>query len=82
LAFADSIGTSQQLLQTPEGKEYELVGPAQHDKECLGEGIGIALRKNNDELREKLNRAIDNIRADGTYAKIGAQYFPFDIYGQ
>lgn len=82
LVFADSIGTNQQLLQAPEGKDYELVGPVQHDKECLGEGIGIALRKNSDELREKLNKAIDDIRADGTYAKINAQYFPFDIYGQ
>lgn len=41
---------------------------------------GIAVRKG-DPLREKLNVAIDAIVKDGTYAKINAKYFDFDIYG-
>lgn len=41
---------------------------------------GIAVRKG-DPLREKLNAAIDAIVSDGTYAKINAKYFDFDIYG-
>ncbi|AWC25536.1 ABC transporter arginine-binding protein 1 precursor [Aminobacter sp. MSH1] len=41
---------------------------------------GIAVRKG-DPLREKLNAAIDAIAKDGTYAKINAKYFDFDIYG-
>lgn len=41
---------------------------------------GIAVRKD-DPLREKLNAAIDAIVKDGTYAKINAKYFDFDIYG-
>ncbi|HBS78598.1 MAG TPA: amino acid ABC transporter, partial [Pseudomonas sp.] len=40
----------------------------------------IAVRKGNDELREKLNKALAEIRADGTYEKINAKYFPFNIY--
>lgn len=42
---------------------------------------GIAVRKEDNALREKINAAIDAIVADGTYAKIVAQYFDFDIYG-
>jgi len=42
---------------------------------------GIAVRKG-DPLREKLNAAIDAIVKDGTYAKINAKYFDFDIYGK
>ena len=42
---------------------------------------GIAVRKG-DPLREKLNAAIAAIVADGTYAKINAKYFDFDIYGK
>ena len=42
---------------------------------------GIAVRKEDNALREKLNAAIDAIRADGTYDKIVAKYFDFDIYG-
>lgn len=41
---------------------------------------GIALRKEDNELREKFNAAIDAIVADGTYKKIQAKYFDFDIY--
>ncbi len=46
-----------------------------------GEGAGIAVRKGDDELREAFNAAIDKIRADGTYQKINAKYFDFDVYG-
>jgi polar amino acid transport system substrate-binding protein len=45
-----------------------------------GDFIGIALRKGDDKLRAKLNAAIKEIVADGTYAKITAKYFPFPIY--
>lgn len=41
---------------------------------------GIAVRKEDTALREKLNAAIDAIVADGTYKKIQAKYFDFDIY--
>jgi polar amino acid transport system substrate-binding protein len=41
---------------------------------------GITLRLGDDVLREKFNAALDAIRADGTYARIEAKYFSFDIY--
>ncbi|RVB76386.1 MULTISPECIES: ABC transporter substrate-binding protein [unclassified Mesorhizobium] len=41
---------------------------------------GIAVRQEDNALREKLNAAIDAIVADGTYKKIQAKYFDFDIY--
>jgi polar amino acid transport system substrate-binding protein len=41
--------------------------------------IGIAVRKG-DELRVKLNAALAEIVADGTYKKINDKYFPFSIY--
>jgi polar amino acid transport system substrate-binding protein len=41
--------------------------------------IGIAVRKG-DPLREKLNAALKEIVADGTYKKINDKYFPFSIY--
>ncbi len=37
--------------------------------------------KGEDELREALNAAIVQIRSDGTYQKINAKYFDFDVYG-
>ncbi|WP_034060258.1 transporter substrate-binding domain-containing protein, partial [Pseudomonas aeruginosa] len=38
-----------------------------------------AVRKG-DPLREKLNAALKEIVADGTYKKINDKYFPFSIY--
>ena len=63
-------------LQTDAGADYRLVG----DAYSLDEGIGIAVRKEDDELRKRLNAALSAILADGTYAKINARYFPFSIH--
>ena len=63
-------------LQTEAGAQYQLVG----DAYSMDEGIGIAVRKEDDELRRRLNTAIAAILADGTYARINAKYFPFRIY--
>jgi polar amino acid transport system substrate-binding protein len=42
--------------------------------------VGIALRKNDPELRDKLNEALNVILRNGTYRAISQQYFPFSIY--
>ena len=52
------------------------------DKVINGESAGIAVRKGDDALREKINKAIAAIRADGTYKKIQDKYFDFDVYGK
>ncbi|MEP7453385.1 transporter substrate-binding domain-containing protein [Phyllobacterium sp. SB3] len=41
---------------------------------------GIGIRKGDDELRERFNKAIEAIVANGTHRKIVSKYFPFDIY--
>lgn len=38
------------------------------------------MRKGDNELRNKLNAALKEIIADGTYKKINDKYFPFSIY--
>lgn len=40
----------------------------------------IAVRQEDNALRERLNQALDAIVADGTYKKISSRYFAFDIY--
>ena len=42
-------------------------------------GTGIAVRQEDEALREKLNAALDQIIEDGTYGEIRARYFDFDI---
>lgn len=80
LVAADSFVLAE-FLESDAGKGAEFVGPDFTDQKYLGEGIGIGVRKEDTALVEKLNKAIAQIRADGTYAKINAKYFDFDVYG-
>lgn len=41
--------------------------------------IAVALRKEDGPLRDRFNKALSEIVADGTYAKISAKYFSFDL---
>jgi len=70
------------FLGTDQGSNAEAVGPDFDDPKYLGEGIGIGVRKEDSELRDKLTAAIAKIRADGTYKKINDKYFEFDVYGK
>jgi polar amino acid transport system substrate-binding protein len=45
------------------------------DKTFVPEQYGLAVKKGNTELLEKLNKGLADIKADGTYDKIYAQYF-------
>ncbi|MCG4453128.1 ABC transporter substrate-binding protein [Pseudomonas sp. MMS21-TM103] len=62
-------------LKSDAGKDFEFKGAPVFDNDK----IGIAVRKD-DPLREKLNSALQQIVADGTYQQINAKYFPFSIY--
>ena len=80
LLFAE-VGPGDDFIKThPEKAEF--VGPTYTDERWFGEGIGIAIRKQDNDLRKQLNNAIAKIRADGTYNRIQKQYFDFDIYGE
>ncbi|MEY2873137.1 MAG: hypothetical protein RLZZ373_508, partial [Pseudomonadota bacterium] len=45
------------------------------DASFVPEQYGIAVKKGNAELLEKINKGLADIKADGTYDKIYAQYF-------
>jgi polar amino acid transport system substrate-binding protein len=62
-------------LKSDAGRSYEFKGDPVEESDK----IGIAVRKK-DPIREKLNTALKEIVADGTYKKINDKYFPFSIY--
>ncbi|MNJ29509.1 Histidine-binding periplasmic protein precursor [compost metagenome] len=63
-------------LKSEAGKNYEFKGEPVNESDK----VGIAVRKGDNELRNKLNAALKEIVADGTYEKINNKYFPFSIY--
>jgi arginine/ornithine transport system substrate-binding protein len=82
LFLADSVAASEGFLKKPEGKNFEFVGPDLADPKWFGDGVGIAVRKQDKDLVNILNAAIKKIRADGTYKKIQDKYFDFNVYGE
>ncbi|MDH5857080.1 lysine/arginine/ornithine ABC transporter substrate-binding protein [Lampropedia aestuarii] len=78
---ADKVEVTGGFLSKPDGKDYKAVGPDLLDSKYFGEGMGIALRKGQDELKGQLNDAIKALRDNGKYATIGKKYFDFDPYG-
>ncbi|WP_113912847.1 ABC transporter substrate-binding protein [Roseovarius dicentrarchi] len=79
--LSDSLIAKEGFLDTDAGADYAFLGGDHLDIECYGEGVGIAVRKGDEELRDAFSAAILAIREDGTYAEINDKFFEFDIYG-
>ncbi|WP_417662702.1 ABC transporter substrate-binding protein [Pseudomonas sp.] len=80
--LADAVNIDDGFLKTDAGKGYELVGPDLNDKKYFGQGAGIAVRKGDTELANKISTAIEDIRANGKYKEVQDKYFDFDVYGE
>jgi lysine-arginine-ornithine-binding protein len=80
--FSDAIAVDFGFLKTDAGKDMGFASGVIHDQECFGVGVGIGLRKEDTELKALLNKAIAEVRADGTYETIEKKYFSQDIYGE
>ncbi|MHA6965790.1 ABC transporter substrate-binding protein [Zobellella denitrificans] len=77
----DASATQQGLLDKEGGDRFEFRGPEFTDEKWFGRGMGIAVRKQDNELREQLNGALRALRDNGTYQRINAKYFEYSIYG-
>ncbi|QTF06770.1 transporter substrate-binding domain-containing protein [Brenneria izadpanahii] len=70
------------FLSSEKGRGYAFAGGQIQDP-LLGTGVSaIGVDKGNAALAAEINRALAALRADGTYQKIAAKYFPpsIDIY--
>ena len=80
--LGDASALEEGVLNKAGGDAYEFVGPSLTDPKWFGEGFGIAVRKQDKALTEKLNAAIKSLRAKGEYQAIAAKYFNYDVYGK
>lgn len=78
--IADVIAL-EAFLASEAGACCDMKGNVKDDPAILGLGVGIGVRKEDGELKAKLNAAIKAIRENGTYDAISKPYFAFDIYG-
>ncbi len=78
---ADSIAIDAFLASEAGAACCEAIGAVADDPAILGAGVGIGLRKGEDELKAKFNAAIAKIIEDGTYDAFTKNYFASSIYG-
>ena len=77
--LADSLGWKD-FLASDAGKAYNHFGPdlTGKDDPIFGLGVGIGLRKEDTALKAKLDKALDEVNADGTMTKLSVQWFGID----
>jgi polar amino acid transport system substrate-binding protein/arginine/ornithine transport system substrate-binding protein len=77
VGFGSTVVSGEAFLKQPQGQGYAQIGaPINLDG---GGGVGIAFRKGDIELRDKVNAALKALRGNGGYKKLAAAYFDFDI---
>ena len=79
-ALQDELQADAGFLKTPRGKDFAWAGPEVKDPKTLGEGTAIGVRKEDGELKAKLNKALAELHQDGTFTKLEKQYFDVNIY--
>lgn len=77
----DSVESSEGFLKKPMGQGFAFAGPALVDEKIFGNGTGLGVRKEDAELKNTLNKALAELKANGTYKKIMSKYFEFDVSG-
>ncbi|HSC84836.1 MAG TPA: ABC transporter substrate-binding protein [Pseudomonas sp.] len=75
----DMIPMLEWTGKTDDGACCILAGAPISEAKYVGDGVGIAVRKEDVALREKLNQALAAIIADGTYKTINDKYFSVSL---
>ena len=80
--LTNSIDANENLLQKPEGQAFGVMDGVISDPAIYNQrGTAIGLRKEDEALRTDLNKAIAAVKVNGSYKKLMASYFDFDISG-
>ncbi len=71
---------AQTFIDSPNGAGVQTIGPALRDSKYFGEGVGVGLRKADvATLGAQFNAVIAAGQADGSFKRLAAKYFPYDI---
>jgi octopine/nopaline transport system substrate-binding protein len=69
------------ILESEQGKDYMIMGPRMTGGP-FGEGIGVAVRKKDQDLADLFSKAIQETIRDGTLKKLAVKWFTFDASAQ
>jgi polar amino acid transport system substrate-binding protein len=77
--FGDGL-TLAAWLASRAGVDHAFAGGPYLDSRYFGEGVGLLVRPDDQNLRRNLDFALQQIWDDGTYAKLYLRYFPVGLY--
>jgi polar amino acid transport system substrate-binding protein len=80
LVFDDGISLVFWLAGTVSKECCEFRGGPFLEPKYFGDGIAMAVPKNDPQLKAFLNRALKRVRASGRFEELVQRYFPFRIY--
>lgn len=75
----DAASATASFLDKPQGANFQLNGKEVYDKVLFGNGTGLGLRKGDEPLKAAIDKAIGEVKADGTFARLNKEYFKFDV---
>ncbi|HMF06679.1 MAG TPA: transporter substrate-binding domain-containing protein [Methylocella sp.] len=79
LVIGDKDAVASFMKTRKEGECCIIAADVPRDPAYFGEGIGIGLRKEDQNLKAMFEKALDSSMADGTFTKTRAKYFDFKI---
>ncbi|MTH61548.1 transporter substrate-binding domain-containing protein [Paracoccus litorisediminis] len=79
-SFAD-VTAQNDFLAKPDGADFQLVDVVidSSSDATLGTGLGIGIRKDEAELKERINQALCDLGADGSMKAASEKWFKMDI---
>jgi polar amino acid transport system substrate-binding protein len=80
IAFGDGLSWAVWLDGAASGDCCAFKGGPFLESRFFGEGVGIALRKEDAELRHAIDWALARLAARGVYAELYLKYFPIGFY--
>ncbi|MEO0819420.1 MAG: transporter substrate-binding domain-containing protein [Pseudomonadota bacterium] len=60
--------------------KFAVLGPQIAEEAYFGTGVGVGLRKGQEELKARIDAALKAMTEDGTLGEFGLRYFPFTIH--
>jgi octopine/nopaline transport system substrate-binding protein len=73
-----ALSAFKATMETPTGKDMTIVGPA-FSGGMLGLGVAAAMRKEDKDLKEAFDAAINTAIADGSVKKLSEKWFKIDM---
>lgn len=79
MVMAGPVNLWSNLLNAEGGDKYQWIGPEIEREDFFGIGVAAAMRKNDTQLLEEVNKALQSMFDDGTFKEINLKYWDFTV---